>query len=63
MLPDFLKLSPDNGPARYCFDSDETNAPFGKIKHLQRARVSNELLDIARHQLFGADDDVDGYRP
>ena len=44
-------------------DSDESNAPFGKIKHLQRARVSNELLDIARHQLLGADDDVDGYRP
>ena len=63
MLPDFLKLSPDNWPARHGFDSDEPNAPFGKIKHLQRARVSNELLDIARHQLLGADDDVDGYRP
>ena len=60
VLANFLKLSPDDGPAIDRFNGNQSNAPVSKIQYLQRARVGDELLDIFGHQLFRPDDDIDG---
>ena len=44
------------------FRADEPHPAVGKIEHLRRTGIKNELLDMRANELFGADTDVDRYR-
>ncbi len=35
----------------------------GEVENLKRARIEDQPFDVLRHQLLGADENIDGNRP
>ena len=59
VFANLLQFPPNDGPACDGLHGDQPDSPLGKIEHLQRAGVGDQLLDIFCDELLWADDDID----